>query len=336
MRSGADGIYGTMSDLPLVSVVIPTYLRPELVIRAVRSVQSQTIHDFEIIVIVDGRDQQTRMALESIGESRLSIIVPEAHLGQSNAKNLGVQAARTPWVAFLDDDDEWLPRKLELQLDTAQHSQVAHPIVTCRILARDEFNEFHWPRRLPFPGEALSEYFFCPRSPFTGEGMVINSALLTSRELAASVPFRGWLWADDPDWLLRATRMPQARLEFVPESEPLLIWHVEKNRQRITNEADWRESLNYARANRDLFTARSYAGFVLHVVGGRAAAQRDYRAFGPLLHEAFRSGRPSPVDLLAHLGDFIIPSSAQRRVAGLFARSLREGNRRDQTAVQAR
>jgi glycosyltransferase involved in cell wall biosynthesis len=324
-----------MSDTPLVSVVIPTYLRPELVLRAVRSVQSQTVHDFQIIVIVDDRHQQTRAALESIGESRLSIVMPEVHLGQSNAKNLGVQLARGPWVAFLDDDDEWLPRKLELQLHTAQHSQVTYPIVTCRMLARDEFNEFHWPRRLPLPDEALSEYFFCPRVPFTGEGMIINSALLTSRELAASVPFRGRLW-DDPDWLLRATRMSQARLEFVPESEPLLIWHVEKNRKRITNAADWRESLDYARANRDLFTSRSYAGFVLHVVGGRAVAQRDYRAFGPLLREAFRLGRPSRVDLLAHLGNFMIPASAQRWAAGLFARTLGETHRPGETSVQAR
>jgi glycosyltransferase involved in cell wall biosynthesis len=277
------------------------------------------VSDLEIIVVVDGNDHETVGSLTSIGDSRLSIIEQERSLGQSEAKNIGAAAATARWVAFLDDDDEWLPKKLELQLRTAQASPSRYPIVACSILARDEVSEFHWPRRRPAPGEELSEYLFCPRLPFTGEGMVINSALLTSRELLARVPFRGRLW-DDPDWLLRAVKEPDASLEFVAETKPLLIWHVERNRQRITNQAGWRDSLEFARLRHDLFTCRAYAGFLLHVVGSRAAAHREFGAFGLLLSEAFTRGRPSCVDLLGFFGNFLIPTSSQRWLARQFAR----------------
>jgi len=308
---------------PLVSVVIPTYLRPELVLRALRSALEQTVREIEVIVVVDGRDAETTASLASIDDSRFSVVLPERHLGQTGAKNMAVGLAQAPWVAFLDDDDEWLPRKLEVQLETAKRSRALYPIVASSLLARDEVSEFHWPRRLPRPGEPLSEYFFCPRLPFTGEGMVINSAILTSRELALRVPFRGTIW-DDPDWLMRATRIPGASLEFPLDTKALLIWHIDRNRERITNGLHWRNSLEYALANRELFTARSFAGFLLHVVSYGAAAQKDPAAFLILLRESFRDGQPAPVDLLAHLGNFVIPDAVKSWAARLYARKIEQ------------
>src|SRR6185436_1785144 len=113
------------------------------------------------------------------------------------------------------------------------------------------------------------------------------SAILTSRELASQVPFRRGLKRHlDPDWLLRAARIPGAGLEFVPEEEPLLIWHIERGRPRITTQRDWTQSFAYCTTNRDLFTPRGYAAFLLHVVGSNAAAQRAPGAFLLLLREA--------------------------------------------------
>jgi glycosyltransferase involved in cell wall biosynthesis len=309
----------------VVSVIIPTFRRPDLVLRAVTSALNQTVAEIEVIVVVDGRDQPTGAALRTIPDPRLRVYFPDEHLGSAEARNAGVRLAGAPWVAFLDDDDEWLPRKLEAQLRTARASRAQYPIVSCPMIARDETGDFLWPRRLPFVGEPLSEYFFCRRTPFTGEGMVINSAILTSRELAGRVPFRRGLERHlDPDWLMRAATVPGAALEFVPDPEPLLIWHIERERARITTQRNWVQSLDYARGNRELFTARGYAAFVLHVVGSNAAAQGVHSAFLPLLREAFGRGRPAPVDLLSHLGNFLLPSRVQRRVAGYFARWKRK------------
>lgn len=306
---------------PLVSAVIPTYLRPDLVLRAIRSALGQTVQDIEVIVVVDGRDAQTCAALQGIDDARLVVVVPERHLGNADARNACVSRARAKCVAFLDDDDEWLPNKLAAQLRTWQRSGLTYPIVTCRMIGRSETGDVIWPRRLPAPGEPLSEFFFCRRTPFTGEGMVINSAILTSRELLRLVPFRSGLERHvDPDWLLRAIRLPGTGLEFVPQLEPQLIWYIEQHRDRITTRRDWRGSLAYAGTNRDLFTARGYAAFVLHVVSGAAAAQRDRAAFFLLLNEAFTKGRPAPVDLVSHFGNFLLPTATQRWAAKLFSR----------------
>lgn len=112
-----------MSTEPLVSAIIPTYKRPHLVTQAVHSILTQT-PALEVIVVVDGPDAATLDSLHSIRDARLRVHVLPHNGGLSNARNTGVELANGRWVAFLDDDDTWLPRKLELQLAVAQCS---HP-----------------------------------------------------------------------------------------------------------------------------------------------------------------------------------------------------------------
>src|SRR5262249_29721458 len=99
-----------------VSVVIPTYNRAEMVIRAVQSVTEQTFQDFELIVVDGGSTDDTVMRLQPLGASRLRLLPLSANSGGGRARNEGLRAARAELVAFLDSDDEWLPRKLEAQL----------------------------------------------------------------------------------------------------------------------------------------------------------------------------------------------------------------------------
>ena len=259
--------------------------------------------------------------MSGITDARVRVHVPDRHLGNADARNEGVRLAHAKWIALLDDDDEWLPRKLELQLDAAQKAGTEFPIVSCRLIARDERGDRVWPRRLPEPGEDMSEYFFCRTLPFSGEGMVINSGILAPKELFDRVPFTSGLTRHvDPDWLLRAAKFPGTSLIFPDATEPLVIWHTEQQRSRITTKRNWRESLAYCRANRELFTRRGYAAFVLHVVGSAAAADGELKAFSQLLRESFAHGRPAAVDLVSHVGNFLLPLGVQRRIAGLYER----------------
>src|SRR6266852_6269448 len=105
-----------MEPEPLVSVVIPTFNRPHLVTRAVRSALSQTLGVIEVIVVVDGPDEATLQVVRQINDSRLIIKVLPANVGIGGVLNAGVNEAQAKWVAFLADDDEWFPQKLELQL----------------------------------------------------------------------------------------------------------------------------------------------------------------------------------------------------------------------------
>lgn len=312
-----------------VSVVIPTYHRPALVVQAVRSALAQTLRPAEVIVVVDGRDGATTEALQQIGDPRLQVQVPPRHLGNADARNAGVAAAEGAWVAFLDDDDAWHPRKLEHQLRAARRSGEANPIVACHLLAVGEAGAFVWPRRLPRPGEPLSEYLFCRKTPFTGEGMIINSAILTTARLARTVPFTSGLRKYvDPDWLLRATARTGADVVWPEAAEPLVTWNVEEGRKRVTHRYNWRYALAWLRANQAHFTRRSYAAFVLHVVSSNAARQRAHRALLYLLAEAFRRGQPAPVDVLSHLGNFLVPDAVREPVRALFADAHRARQRK--------
>ena len=112
----------------LVSVVIPTLRRPALLIRAIRSVLAQTYPRFEIVVVVDGPDLATKEALDTIVDARLRPLQSPQRLGAAMARNLGVSQATGDWIAFLDDDDEWLPKKLEVQVAAAR---IANQNVCC-------------------------------------------------------------------------------------------------------------------------------------------------------------------------------------------------------------
>jgi GT2 family glycosyltransferase len=99
----------------LVSVVIPTYNRVHVLERAIESVLSQTYSNYEIIVVDDGSTDSTKAAIaQSYGNVRL-LSIP--HSGVSKARNRGIMDADGKWVAFLDSDDYWLPRKLERQME---------------------------------------------------------------------------------------------------------------------------------------------------------------------------------------------------------------------------
>jgi glycosyltransferase involved in cell wall biosynthesis len=104
---------------PTVSIVIPTFNRAPLLPRAIESVQAQTFDDWEIVLVDDGSTDDTE-ALAGDYAVRLGDrfhYSRQANAGSSAARNRGIDAARGRFVAFLDSDDEYLPRKLERQLD---------------------------------------------------------------------------------------------------------------------------------------------------------------------------------------------------------------------------
>ncbi len=112
-----------MSDrkAPAVSVIIPTYNRAHIIPQTIDSVLAQTFRDFEIIVIDDGSTDDTSALLqhrygEKITYGRIK------NSGLPAARNTGIKAARGHYIAFIDDDDVWLPDKLELQTTLMQNN----------------------------------------------------------------------------------------------------------------------------------------------------------------------------------------------------------------------
>ena len=97
-----------------VSVIIPTYNRGEVVLRALRSVFAQDHAVDQVIVVDDGSTDDTIERVER-NFPEVELIVQTNH-GVSHARNRGIERARNEWLAFLDSDDEWLPGKITAQL----------------------------------------------------------------------------------------------------------------------------------------------------------------------------------------------------------------------------
>ena len=106
------------AEPPRISVVIPTYQRVESCRRAVSSALEQDLPALEVLVCDDGSTDGTQDALERWAreEPRLHYLrLPRNFGAPAAARNLGTQSARGEWLAFLDDDDRWLPSKLRIQ-----------------------------------------------------------------------------------------------------------------------------------------------------------------------------------------------------------------------------
>ncbi len=101
---------------PAVSVVIPLYNREKYIARAIDSVLAQTYNDFELIVIDDGSTDNGSEVVKQYDDQRIKI-VSQQNAGVSSARNAGIDLAKGKWIAFLDSDDQWLPEKLQCQVD---------------------------------------------------------------------------------------------------------------------------------------------------------------------------------------------------------------------------
>lgn len=99
--------------MPIVSVVIPTYNRAGEILRCINSVLQQTFKCFELIIVDDGSQDDTRKVVAAIKDDRIRYIYKE-NGGVSSARNYGLDASGCEFVAFLDSDDEWEPQFLEL------------------------------------------------------------------------------------------------------------------------------------------------------------------------------------------------------------------------------
>jgi len=102
---------------PLISVIITTYNRENLVLRDLKSVLNQTLKDFEVLLIDDGSEDNTRQVIQKIQkeDGRVRYIYQE-NKGWPSALNIGLSNIQGRCIAFLDSDDEWFPEKLERQI----------------------------------------------------------------------------------------------------------------------------------------------------------------------------------------------------------------------------
>lgn len=134
---------------PIVSVIIPTYNREKLLMRAIQSVLNQTFKDFEIIVIDDSSRGNTKEFVKSIKDKRIKYIYKSrfSH-NPATTRNEGIIKSKGKYIAFLDDDDEWFPEKLQLQLKEFENRNIGLVYTKCITLKNGKINKISSIKRI--------------------------------------------------------------------------------------------------------------------------------------------------------------------------------------------
>jgi glycosyltransferase involved in cell wall biosynthesis len=210
-------VSGGQSPFPSVSVVIPTHDRPQLLVRAVESVLQQDYPgEIECLVVFD-KAPPTPVPVETPPARSLRTLANCRTPGLAGARNAGALVAGGELLAFLDDDDEWLPRKLSLQVDLMQRER--ERLVSCGVYVCRGGRRFHRvpPRRITFRDLLRSRHMaVCPCTILVERACFLTDIGLVDERIPGS-------YAEDYEWLLRATRAHD--VPVVQEPLVQINWH---------------------------------------------------------------------------------------------------------------
>jgi len=294
---------------PKVSVVIPTTGRPSL-LAAVESALAQTYPPDEVIVVYD---------LDRVPDTPPSDhpTVRVAHTGGSRganaARRLGIDLARGDAIALLDDDDRWLPTKLEEQIPLLVRTRGAGQLAVVGAAMRVEDEGGRevrtMPRRPIRPGQPVADYLFTRREVPYGEATLNSSSLLIDRALFDAVPLDERLpLHQDWDWLLRADREGSVRFAMVPT--PQLVYRQQPRGRALSRPRRWRSSLDWVDGQRHLLSPRQYGDFVLGVTVPMAVDAGDRKGALAAGWRSIRRGRPGRAAVIVAAASLALPRGA--------------------------
>lgn len=255
---------------PVVSVIIPTYNRASLVIRAVRSALAQDFGDFEIIVVDDASTDNTPTRIDELSDNRLRYLRLGRNVGAGAARNHGLRAAKGKFIAFLDSDDVWLPHKLSTQLKAvadAENEQRVFCFTRFFFDRGDTCKERPW--QVFRSGDDAAEYLFCEA------GTIHTSTILVSRALCDTVVFQAAV-GEDTEFTID---MQRAGAEFIFVGETLSFYHSENRPDRFSLNWSGDDLLALGERLRPKISARAFRGYLATTVAPHLIAERKFSSF---------------------------------------------------------
>lgn len=163
-----------MNDIPLISVIIPTYNRASLIKRSAQSVLNQTYKNLELIIVDDGSTDNTEEVINSIKDERI-VYVKQQNQGCCAARNKGIDLAKGEYIAFQDSDDVWHSDKLEKQIETLKQNNA--DVVFCKIFKHGNIVKKIEPRQIKLgflPKDILPINIF-PQTLFGKKEIFLNN-----------------------------------------------------------------------------------------------------------------------------------------------------------------
>jgi len=209
-----------MNKEPFVSIIIPTFDRPTLLKRAVKSVIGQTYSNFEIVIVDDSIENPAKKDLKPFLRRNLKYIRLKQHSGAAISRNTGIRNAEGDYICFLDDDDEYLPNFLEDLIRLLRDSQNAQMAIGAVILSDEKGNRKMEPRisiKEDFLRELIPQPCIIP----------INSFILNKKNIEYFDTM--FSYYEDVDYVIR---LAKKGLRFIYTDIPVAIYHCDQQRYR--------------------------------------------------------------------------------------------------------
>lgn len=215
-----------------VSVIIPTYKRNAFMVRrAVLSVLNQTYNDIELLIIDDSPDSfdnraEVERMLYKINDDRIKYIKHDKNLGACAARNTGIKNSTGAYIAFLDDDDEWLPDKLELQIQKFTSDDVG--LVFCKACYVNEIDgSIYEKNSLIYENDVFDKLIFSTNFIGSTSSVIIRRSCL---EISGLFDEEMQSLQDFDLWLRIAAHY---RVKYV--DRPLINYYIHKGDRITTN-----------------------------------------------------------------------------------------------------
>jgi glycosyltransferase involved in cell wall biosynthesis len=181
-----------------VSVIIPTYECERYISLAIDSVLAQTFKDYEIIIIDDGSTDNTQNELKKYSMMNNIKIIRQSNQGPSAARNCGIKMSSGKFIAFLDADDIWLPKKLEMQITFLRNNPLVHLVYCNAYIFKENFTwgKTHFNFSHPASGKVLNQLFllnFIPLLTVVIRRSILNTVGLFDETVIASEDYDLWL-----------------------------------------------------------------------------------------------------------------------------------------------
>ena len=227
-------------EMPLVSTIIVTHNRKNLVIKAINSVLSQTYKNIEFLVIDDASTDGTKELLENRTTKEdfsYIYICPEESKGGNYARNLGIKLSKGKYIAFLDDDDEWFPEKTSKQVDYLEKNDNCGVVSCLNVLEYNFKNRYHEKRDAVREGDLHQLIFTC--FPFvTSMAMFRRNVLIDAGMFDENLKY----W-QDAELNIRLAQ----KTVFGCVYEELSLYRVNNcDKNRLTNHLEgWIDAIDY-------------------------------------------------------------------------------------------
>lgn len=232
-------LMGSQAYSPMVSVVVPTHNRKELLAETLQSILDQTFQNFELIIVSDGSTDGTEEMVASMADTRVRLIRQEKSGQPAKPRNMGIKAALGKYIALCDDDDVWFQNKLAIQVEAMEHNEMVALCYTNGLVMRNGVVG----QRLLNRRKIFSNHFY----ELLKGNVIPNSSVLIRRRVFDSVGFintdpmfRGI--EDYEFWLRIAHDFPMLYID-----QPLIKYRVHSNNITFSRSLETKRAIGVVR-----------------------------------------------------------------------------------------